>query len=414
MEELQALLARYGARDDADLIKKQVAWKALEQEVTRLGREITALLAPFKSAEALRATLADRTKALTVSCHEIGIALDEVPALEPPDEHALQAAYDAALKEEETQHALLDDLQKHYERCRKTEADLVNGKAEALRALEREHSIIHTILSSRGCSNLDALRTAVEASAASLREVRDAYNTAQADLPDPSVDPERLLVTARDALAEMEARISDLRDQRTRAIASIEQAQVEGRYEKLAAAEEELSGLQTEYARVSREARAVALLRTLLNERRRDAVSGQLPGLAEAVSRMMQAIMQRPRSITLTDAFNVARVQEEGVETPYLADALSAGAREQLDLVLRIALGEAYAGEYGRAMLVLDDALLYTDPARHDRIKEILKIAADRLQIFILTSHADRYRGITAPEYQFDLMKLRAQSVARV
>ncbi|HOS42302.1 MAG TPA: AAA family ATPase, partial [Armatimonadota bacterium] len=183
---LQALLARYGARDDADLVKKQVAWQALEQEVARLGGEIATALGTHASADALRDALADRRKALTICCHALGITPEEVPALEPPDAQAQQLAYDAALKEEETQRALLDDQQEHCERCRKAEAALRDGRAEALRALEREQSVIQTILTSRGCADLAALRSLVETSAARLHEAREAHASAQADLPDPA------------------------------------------------------------------------------------------------------------------------------------------------------------------------------------------------------------------------------------
>jgi uncharacterized protein YhaN len=82
---------------------------------------------------------------------------------------------------------------------------------------------------------------------------------------------------------------------------------------------------------------------------------------------------------------------------------LSAGTQEQLWMSVRIALGETYAEKYGRQVMVLDDVLVYTDPGRHDRMHQVLRRAADRLQIFIVTSHPARYRGIAKPEFLFDI-----------
>jgi uncharacterized protein YhaN len=121
---------------------------------------------------------------------------------------------------------------------------------------------------------------------------------------------------------------------------------------------------------------------------------------------MFRAITGNPRPVALSSDFSVEKIIDSRTPEGHGPEALSAGTREQLDLVVRIALGEAYARHYGRTMMVLDDALLYTDPARHDRIKEILKIAVKHLQILILTSHPERYRGITLPVCQFDLAQL--------
>jgi len=159
------------------------------------------------------------------------------------------------------------------------------------------------------------------------------------------------------------------------------------------------------WGRARLEAHGIRRVRQVLDERRQAAVSPQLPHLEDAIQRMMLAITGQDRLIRVDDAYNVAgmldRRSQDEVHGP---EALSAGTREQLDLVTRIALGEAYARKYGPTMMVLDDALLYTDPERHDRVKLILQRAeANGLQVFIFTSHPDRYRGIVGEVYRFDL-----------
>ena len=78
----------------------------------------------------------------------------------------------------------------------------------------------------------------------------------------------------------------------------------------------------------------------------------------------------------------------------------------------RLALGEVYTEKFGRQMLVLDDVLVYTDPERHERMLEILKIASQKLQIVILTSRPQFYRGIVGPEHEFDIPALVREGVA--
>jgi uncharacterized protein YhaN len=81
---------------------------------------------------------------------------------------------------------------------------------------------------------------------------------------------------------------------------------------------------------------------------------------------------------------------------------------EHVNSRVRLALGEVYAEKFGRQMLVLDDVLVYTDPERYGRMLEIMKIGAERLQIFVLTSHPQFYRGVVPEQFVFDLPSLAA------
>lgn len=128
-------------------------------------------------------------------------------------------------------------------------------------------------------------------------------------------------------------------------------------------------------------------------------------------SRMLSAINGRARNVSLNADCALA-LSSEGDEWVDCTQ-LSSGAQEQLQLAYRLALGETYADRFGRQMLVLDDVLVYTDPERHKRILEILKIGAEKLQIFILTSHVSFYRGLVSDEFIFDIPSLvRAEQVA--
>jgi hypothetical protein len=67
-------------------------------------------------------------------------------------------------------------------------------------------------------------------------------------------------------------------------------------------------------------------------------------------------------------------------------------------------LGSVYSSASSSTIIVLPAASTY-------RIKQILQRADDLLQIFILTSHPARYRGIVPTDCQFDLEAIRNGTV---
>ena len=67
-------------------------------------------------------------------------------------------------------------------------------------------------------------------------------------------------------------------------------------------------------------------------------------------------------------------------------------------------MAEVLAGSE-RRFIGLDDVLTATDTGRLARILSILEEAARRLQLFILTCHPERYRGLSDAEF-FDLVEI--------
>ena len=62
-----------------------------------------------------------------------------------------------------------------------------------------------------------------------------------------------------------------------------------------------------------------------------------------------------------------------------------------------------------RRFLVLDDILTATDTGRLARVLSILEEAAQRLQLFILTCHPERYRGLTDADF-YDLEEILSRA----
>ncbi len=146
----------------------------------------------------------------------------------------------------------------------------------------------------------------------------------------------------------------ELVDQRGDIRGIIERAQTEGRYEQLAQIEERLATSRGRLRDTWRRAQAAKLLRQLIHARRSQMVRGALPGLEEKLARLLRQVTGRDRDLWMNEDMTVSGLSDRGTE--HEPQALSSGAREQLDLVTRIALGETYAEHYGRTVMVLDDA----------------------------------------------------------
>ncbi|HYN37942.1 MAG TPA: hypothetical protein VES39_01690, partial [Rhodospirillales bacterium] len=77
--------------------------------------------------------------------------------------------------------------------------------------------------------------------------------------------------------------------------------------------------------------------------------------------------------------------------------SLSVGTREQLAVLVRLAFAELLADRGQPAPVILDDALVYSDPTRFATMQAILGEAGRRLQIIVLTCRENDWKGLGAP-----------------
>ena len=114
----------------------------------------------------------------------------------------------------------------------------------------------------------------------------------------------------------------------------------------------------------------------------------------EARERLAQPVIERIRpyladlfpgsEVWLGEDLDLAGLRGSDVKEPF--DDLSGGAREQLSLLVRIGLAEVL-GSSESWPLVLDDALVSTDPDRIRRVQRLLYQASRHMQILLFTCH---------------------------
>jgi uncharacterized protein YhaN len=95
------------------------------------------------------------------------------------------------------------------------------------------------------------------------------------------------------------------------------------------------------------------------------------------------------------ETLEITEIAREGRTEPYRA--LSIGTREQLSILVRLAFA-VYLREKGYpAAVILDDALVYADPDRFERMQLALRKAAETVQILILTCRPKDWCEIGMP-----------------
>ena len=91
-------------------------------------------------------------------------------------------------------------------------------------------------------------------------------------------------------------------------------------------------------------------------------------------------------------------------------EGLSAGTREQIAVLTRLAFAELLADQGLPATVVLDDALVFSDDRRIEQMFAILANAAARLQIIVLTCRERLFEGLAARRLRLEELPAAAAS----
>jgi uncharacterized protein YhaN len=234
----------------------------------------------------------------------------------------------------------------------------------------------------------DAARSAVEKLDTELARFQD----------DPRLLAERLEKQQNGIREQAATALESLKKEEGR----LEQLATSGPYSTLSQVEEQIAELRIQIDSEELRINAVRLLRDTVHQCKARVLSDLRKPVEESATRMLQRIAgTRLGTVQLADSLNPQAVTPRTASSEVTLLDLSGGEKEQIHLAVRLALAEVLAG-HDRRFLVLDDILTATDTGRLARILTILEEAAQRLQLFILTCHPERYRGLTDAEF-YDL-----------
>jgi uncharacterized protein YhaN len=210
--------------------------------------------------------------------------------------------------------------------------------------------------------------------------------------PDAEKLPERNRRAAA-AAGEVQGELEKRKDERNRLHGTLEAQGSEGLYSRETELLEKIEVKEPEAQAARRRGWAARLLHDLMERRKQAATRAVLAPLQESLSSAFAGLTGvTSRKVFLDENLQIRGAgQSEGEMVPF--ESLSQGAKEQLLLALRLAVTTALSEDDPQS-LILDDVLANTDPVRQARVLDLLQTAAQRLQILVLTCHADRYRGI--------------------
>lgn len=287
-------------------------------------------------------------------------------------ERAGQQTYDDAVQ---TRDGAREALREHQTRLIE-----LRGQVQYLETLHR--AAVATV---DGCRPAAELEQVAAQAREALRQIKQQQLDADRAYADAGGDQvAAIAVQATQAVETMRQRVRDQRSRVDRLEGELQAILAAAPFESVQDAESELALAEASAARIERESAAVMLLRTTIVAERK-----------KVVEQLIAPVIQKIRPY-LHDLFPGSQIdagenlQFEGLHTGNVKEPfeqLSGGAQEQVSLLTRIGLAEVLAGG-GALPLVLDDALINTDPKRIARIQRALfRAAQNGIQVLLFSCH---------------------------
>jgi uncharacterized protein YhaN len=187
---------------------------------------------------------------------------------------------------------------------------------------------------------------------------------------------EKALQDRRDKRATLKEKIAGLRSR-------VEAAEATGLDEAIAQKGRELALCEEERQRLDREVRVLALLLTTLRNAEHEAKERYLSPVLRRVRPYLQLLFPGADIRIDEDLRITGVVREAGYEEAF--NHLSMGTQEQIAVLIRLAFAEMLVEQGHPATVILDDALVFSDDHRMQRMFDILNMAARNVQVLILT-----------------------------
>jgi len=359
-----------------------------ENENEALSRQLKADLRDLASAEEL-ASKAERER------RRIAAALAQRPSGQamPASIDEARAARDAAaahtiaaLQAETSARQKLTGAE-GLVRTLESERDKANERVASLKA-ELDAERARLTAARQGASDAD-----LEGSAESLMQqaesARASYLAAAAELTG-AVDVSAKLSATRLELQEVEERLRRAEIESARIRAILDEAGANGLHQQRTDAETLLTAATERLESFERRANAARLLFRTLDRLRDQAREAHAGPFRDRVEQFGKVVFGSTFSVELTEDLGIARRTLNGVTLDL--HQLSAGAREQLSVIARLACASLVSAE--GAPVVLDDILGWADPRRLEKFGRVLPEASEACQVLIFTCTPARFAAV--------------------
>jgi len=144
----------------------------------------------------------------------------------------------------------------------------------------------------------------------------------------------------------------------------------------------EQSRLRAEVQNYEQEVAVLELLRETLRSAETEAKARYLSPVITRVEPYLKMLLPTT-DLVLDEDLHITGVRRNGLEEEFAK--LSEGTQEQIAVLTRLGFAELLLDQGRPATVILDDALVFSDDDRIERMFDIMTRAADRMQIIILT-----------------------------
>ena len=186
--------------------------------------------------------------------------------------------------------------------------------------------------------------------------------------------------------------IQNLNNEVTRLKATIAAIEGGGIEERVRQKEYERDHKVAEVNRAEREVAVLDLILDTLAKAEKDARERFLAPILDRVGPYLRTLFPKAQ-MTMDEHFNIVDLTRDSKHGE-LFQLLSKGTQEQIAVLTRIAFAELFAEKGYPAVIVLDDALVFSDDDRMDVMQDILTAASRNIQIIILTCRGRLFEGL--------------------
>ena len=316
------------------------------------------------------------------------LSLFEPRADRPPDPAALEGLLAQTERQAEALIARIEaaraELARRDESDRRQAFAAVQAKAQVEQAQEEQERLAHSLAAAEAAAAhaelAEAVARAPETLEAALAEVG---RLAEGDPATALAEVETRIGQLEQAIEQRRVRLAELRGSIEGLQARVRLHAGEGFAERLEGARRRFAETERERAKCRREVLVLRLLQRTLGEAESEAKERYLAPVVERIVPYLRALFP-DADIALDEALRITSVRRAAAgEEPF--EQLSEGTREQIAILVRLALAELLYDQGLPAVVVLDDALVFSDDERMQRMFRVLERAAMRLQILVLT-----------------------------
>jgi DNA repair exonuclease SbcCD ATPase subunit len=307
-------------------------------------------------------------------------------------EEELGEAREALSEHDEKAQELREDLQTAETKVESTEESLSAARND-LEAHEEEHGPEEQLQ-----SDLEKAESDVDEKEGEVEELEDELE----DLSPEDVEAKK--ERAEDSFQNTKKERRDLKSELDKIQGRLEDDALRGLHSRLQKARQNRNEARAEVERLEKQAEAAKLLYNTLTEKRAEARRQYLAPLREEVEDLLNRFFG-------ADSASVEFAEDFGLQTLSRSNKggfdfgqLSAGATQQLSVLIRLAMARLIAEERPHPVF-LDDALSDTDPDRFAAIANILRSVAREMQIIMTTCHHERHRRLGVSTKRMDSLK---------